>query len=87
MVVHEVIHSLEEGQRERFLLKLDLSKAYDRMDWMFLNKVLGVFGFNKKIRKIISQLISTPTFMVMVNGSPSNFFKSSKVLGKEILSL
>jgi hypothetical protein len=32
MAVHEVIHSLEKGKREGFLLKLDLSKAYDRVD-------------------------------------------------------
>ena len=32
MMVHEVIHSLEAGKREGFFLKLDLSKAYDRVD-------------------------------------------------------
>lgn len=32
MMVHEVIHSLEATKREGMLLKLDLSKAYDRVD-------------------------------------------------------
>lgn len=36
MLVHEVIHSLEVGKREGFLLKLDLSKAYDHVDWTLL---------------------------------------------------
>lgn len=40
MVVHEVIQSLEADKREGFLLKLDLSKAYDCVDWSFLELVL-----------------------------------------------
>ena len=32
MMVHEVIHSMEAGKWEGMLLKLDLSKAYDRVD-------------------------------------------------------
>ena len=54
MMVHEVIHSLEVGKREGMLLKLDLSKAYDRVDWYLLDKVLNAFGFDSKVRKIIS---------------------------------
>ena len=46
MMVHEVIHSLEVGKREGFLLKLDLSKAYDRVDWGFLKAFLQAFGFD-----------------------------------------
>ena len=45
-MVHEVIHSLEARKREGFLLKLDLSKAYDRVDWGFLKVVLQAFGFD-----------------------------------------
>ena len=57
------------------------------MDWGFLVRVLEAFGFNSKVRKINSQLISTPTFAVVVNGTPSDFFKSSRGLCKgEILS-
>ena len=73
-----MIHSLEVGKHEGFLLKLDLSKVYDRLDWGFLDIILEAFGFNAKVRKIISQLVSTPSFMIMVNGTPSNFFKSSR---------
>ena len=54
MMVHEVMHSLEAGKREGMFLKLDLSKAYDRVDWDFLDKVLYAFGFDNKVCKIIS---------------------------------
>ena len=46
MMVHEVIHSLEARNRVGFLLNLDLSKAYDRVDWGFLKAILVAFGFD-----------------------------------------
>ena len=86
MMVHEVIHSLEAGKREGLLLKLDLSKAYDRVDWAFLDKVLRAFGFDQKVCKIISQLVTTSSLAILVNGAPADFFKPSRACGKEILS-
>ena len=41
MMVHKVIHSLEARNREGFLLKMDPSKAYDRVDWGFLKLFFG----------------------------------------------
>ena len=40
--------------------------------------VLKAFGFDLKVCKIISQLISTSSLAVLVNGAPSNFFKPSR---------
>ena len=80
MLVHEVIHSLEAKNREGFLLKLDLSKAYDKVDWEFLKFVLLAFGFDAQVCKIILQLVSTPSLFVIVNGAPSNFFFPSRGL-------
>ncbi len=77
MMVHEVIHFVEAGKREGMLLKLDLSKAYDRVDWSFLDMVLKAFGFDDKTCKLISQLVTTSSLVVLVNRSPSDFFKPS----------
>lgn len=68
--VHKVIHSLEVGKYEGFLLKLNLYKAYDRVDWWFLDRILEAFGFNARVRMIILKLVSTPSFTVMVNETP-----------------
>ena len=80
MMVHEVIHSLEVGKREGMLLKHDLSKAYDQVDWAFLDKVLRSFGFDQKVCKIISQLVTTSSLAILVNGAPTDFFKPSRGL-------
>jgi len=79
-MVHEVIHSMEAGKREGMLLKLDMSKSYDRVDWSFLDLVLKAFGFDVKSCQLISQLVTTPSLVVLVNGSPSDFFKPTRGL-------
>ena len=47
-MVHEVIHSKEAGKREGMLLKVDMSKVYNQVDWSFLDMVLKSFGFDIK---------------------------------------
>ena len=69
--VHENIHSLAVSKKEGFLLKLDLSKAYDRVDWNFILKGLEAFGFNKRFKDLIFMLISLASFLVLFNGPPS----------------
>lgn len=70
------------SQNQRFLMKLHLSKAYERVDWSFLFKILGAFGFGKRCIQLISQLVSMTSMAILVNGSSSNFFSPSRGLGQ-----
>ncbi|XP_019150532.1 PREDICTED: uncharacterized protein LOC109147325 [Ipomoea nil] len=49
-------------------LKLDMSKAYDRMEWSFLERMLTVMGFSEKWIKLIMMCVTTVNYTVMVNG-------------------
>lgn len=80
IIVHENIHSLVASKTQGFLLKLDIVKAYDRVDWSFLRKILYAFGFCGRVISLIWQLITTTSTTVIVNGSPSQFFKASRDL-------
>ena len=62
------------------LCKLDVEKAYDHVSWEFLLYMLQCCGFSKKWRKWIRYCISTITFSILINGSPSDFFGSSRGL-------
>ena len=59
------------------LLKVDLDKVYDKVDWIFLKEVLIAFGFHHDWVKWIGNLVSTTFFSILVNGAPSATFQAS----------
>ena len=60
------------------LCKLDVEKANDHVSWDFLMYMLQRCGFSYKWRKWIMHCISTVKISILLNGSPSNFFGSSR---------
>ena len=45
ILAHETIHSMKTAKLEKMTMKLDIRKAYDKMNGGFLLKVLQRFGF------------------------------------------
>jgi hypothetical protein len=64
------------------LLKLDMSKAYDKINWDFLRAIMGAFGFDPSWIQWILNLTSSTFFSILVNGSPSPTFNASQGLRK-----
>ena len=61
-------------------LKLDISKAYDKVRWDFLYDVLDGVGFNEKVLNLIRTMVSTVQYVVLLNGSPWGNFEARKGL-------
>lgn len=72
IVAHEMIHTMKrkKGIFGTMTLKPDMSKAFDRLEWDFLIKVLENFGFSKTFCNLIFLCVSTTSISVLLNGSP-----------------
>ncbi|XP_055959779.1 uncharacterized protein LOC130014847 [Mercurialis annua] len=83
LLVHEVLHYFQhhKSQKNRFLgLKLDISKAYDRIEWQFLEFILAKWGFGHQFIRWIMQCVSTVTFSIQINGGCHGYFTPSRGL-------
>ena len=58
------------------LLKQDIKKTYDKVDWRFLCKTLDTFSFSKQWINIINQCIPTPGISLLINGTLEGFFSN-----------
>lgn len=67
VVVH--ISSIRKRGPKRFMvLKLDLSKAYDRVRWSFLEKAMASVGFDDRWIKWVMQFVKSLKLSIMANG-------------------
>ena len=46
ILVHEVIHSLKITKKPNMLIKLNMSKKFDKLSWEYIKKMLLSYGFN-----------------------------------------
>jgi len=57
------------------VLKLDMTKAYDRLSWLFLTKVLRKMGFSERFIGMVFGIVSNNWYSVLINGQAHDFFK------------
>ncbi|XP_071914053.1 uncharacterized protein [Coffea arabica] len=79
LLTQELVMDLDRRLRHpNIMLKLDMEKAYDRVEWSFLLFMLRQFGFQERVVDIFFRLVSNNWFSVLVNGEAAGFFKSSR---------
>lgn len=67
-------------KKGRVALKLDISKAYDKVEWNFLKQVMMRLGFEDKWVRLIMDCITTSSFSVLINGSPKGLITPQRGL-------
>ena len=65
-------------KKKGWILKLDLEKAFDRVDWGFLEKVLQGKNFDSKWTSWIMGCIINPKFSIFINGRPRGRVQASR---------
>jgi hypothetical protein len=74
LIANEVVDEARKTKRELMLFKVDFEKAYDSVDWGYLDAVMGKMEFPTLWRKWMRECVCTATASVLVNGSPTGEF-------------
>jgi hypothetical protein len=69
-----VVDEASKLKKDLLLFKVDFEKAYDSVDWGYLDDVMRKMAFPTLWRKWIKECVSTATASVLVNGSPTDEF-------------
>ena len=88
IVAFEIIHIMKrmtKGKIGTVALKIDISKAYDRIRWPYLKAVLCRMGFFEKWVKWIMLCVSSVTYYVLVNNHHVGPLFLKEGFGKETL--
>jgi hypothetical protein len=75
VVLHETLHELRRKKQKGIILKLDFEKAYDKVNWNFLQHVLRMKGFFSKWCLWIQNIVSRGSVSVKVNDEAGHSFK------------
>jgi len=72
LITHEIMHKFKHtrGKTAWFTLKLDMKKAYDRLEWNFIEICMQRFGFHSKWIRWLMECIKTTSYSVLINGEP-----------------
>lgn len=73
MVNFETLHYMRNnslGSIGYMVFKLDMSKAYDKVEWQYVEKLMKKMGFANTWVRLIMECISSSTYSILINGKP-----------------
>uniref|UniRef100_A0A803QHZ7 Reverse transcriptase domain-containing protein n=1 Tax=Cannabis sativa TaxID=3483 RepID=A0A803QHZ7_CANSA len=82
VLAQEVNHAIKnkKGKEGVMAVKTDMSKAYDRLEWNFIKRVLKANGFSDKATMLLMACISSVSFSILLNGAPLAPFNPNRGL-------
>ncbi|KAJ6817592.1 uncharacterized protein M6B38_410995 [Iris pallida] len=80
LLAHEMVREFNKPGGMKACVKLDLRKAYDTVNRDFLCQLMLAMGFDERWVARVRECICSPTFSVLIQGTPYGFFSSSRGL-------
>lgn len=82
ILLREIIHSFKRpfNNDQQFILKADLAKAFDWINWDYLFYLLPLYGFPMVFCQWVKACVTSTKFTILLNGSGDGFFKPTRGL-------
>jgi hypothetical protein len=80
LIAYECTHYVlrKKGKSGACAIKLDMAKAYDRVEWEYLRSIMLKLGFHESFVSLIIRCVTSVSFSVRVNGSLSQCFRPTR---------
>ncbi|CAL2244392.1 unnamed protein product [Prunus armeniaca] len=81
LIAHEAFHILKLRKTTKMYdlgIKIDMNKAYDRVEWHFLESVMLKMGFDVRWVNLVMNLVCTVQFSLVLNGVQGNTFTPTR---------
>jgi hypothetical protein len=83
LVAYDALHTMAtplSGKKGYMAIKLDMSKAYDRVKWQFLEGIMRKLGFDEAWISLIMTCVCSVSYSVLINGRPAGLITPSRGL-------
>ncbi|XP_075663011.1 uncharacterized protein LOC142632511 [Castanea sativa] len=81
LMAFETLHYMKNHQSGKsgfMALKLDMNKAYDRVEWLYLEKIMRKMGFDEKWVALMMECTTSVSYSILINGVPTDVIHPSR---------
>ena len=71
--MHFINHK-RKGKQGLMAIKLDMSKAYNRVEWAYLEAIMRRLGFQDRWISLMMMCVNSVSYSMLVNGEPKGRF-------------
>ena len=80
LLAHELVNSYtRKNISPRSMLKIDLQKVYDSVEWPFLEQVMVGLGFPDMFTQWVMHCVKTVNYTIVVNGQTTQRFDAARL--------